>query len=73
MKKTLNKFVKLLNECEKEYEVRYWDSGEGLDIVLPHYADDWTKNKLKVDYHIIISINDAGYVSFDYEEKENEK
>ena len=66
--KTLNKFTKLLNELEKEYTVRTWESGKGTDIVIPHYKDVEIDKPMEIEYNIIISINDTDYVDFEWEE-----
>lgn len=67
----LNKFVSLLNSLNKEYKIENWGSGDGTDIIIPHYSDDIrddTVSVFKVDYEIVISINDTDYVNFEWRE-----
>ena len=63
---TLNKFVTLLNSLEQEYTIKYWEGGSGVDIVIPH-SEVTIDSDVKHDYDILISINDTGYVTFEYE------
>lgn len=71
--KILNQLTKLLNSLDKEYTIRQWSSGEGVDIVIAHYDDDTRLTELKKDYNIVISINNAEYVEFEYEPIEEVK
>ena len=71
--KILNQLTKLLNSLEKEYTIRIWGSGDGVDIVIPHNNGDMRQLENKTDYNIIISINDDGYVDFEHEELEEIK
>ena len=58
MIESLNRTTKFLNEQGKEYEIKYWDSLEGLDIIL-------------TDFNLVFVINQSGYLTFE-DKKENE-
>ena len=69
-KKALNKVTSLLNDFEKDYEVKMWASGEGIDIII-HEAevinDDLGDNL--IPYKQVISVNDNGFVKFEKQEE----
>jgi hypothetical protein len=66
-KEKLNIIIKFLNEFEKEYSIKYWNSGEGVDIIVKQYVTD-TKDKF-----LTISLNDGEYLTFEGFEDEETK
>jgi hypothetical protein len=67
-KKSLNKITEFLNYFDKGYEVKKWDSGEGIDIIIP-CLEDLGDYKFK-EYKQIISLTNGGYLTFEKQEKE---
>lgn len=68
LEENINIIVKMLNHFEKEYEVKYWDSGGGVDIIIKNMQpiDDMFTIEHKGNF--IISINNSNYLDFEYEE-----
>ena len=64
--KTLNKITSFLNSFEKEYEVRVWDSGEGIDIIVKEYDSDNDKT-----YFQTISLYDHGFLRFEKQKEQS--
>jgi len=67
-KKSLNVITTFLNYFDKDYEVRAWESGEGVDIIVKELElnnDEWIK------YTQTLSLTNWGY--FTFEKQENEK
>jgi len=67
MKKTLNKFVKLLNDLEKEFIVKYWAGDIGVDIIIKNTEYNDLDKSILNEWNLIISINEEGYTSFEYD------
>ena len=69
-KALLKRFVDLLIDCEKDFEVEAWGSGEGLDIKISSMVlSNEMAGNLIIPYKTIISIKNNGYVSFDLDEE----
>jgi hypothetical protein len=58
--------TKFLNLIEKNYEVKLWDSGEGVDIIIKE-SEVGKDYKIK-PYTQTISITAGGYVCFEKQE-----
>ncbi len=74
MKKLLSEITTFLNKVEKEYEVKYWGSGGGVDIIIKELEyDEYHQTFIK--YNQTISINNNGYVQFERQttDKEDEE
>lgn len=66
-KERLKKFVVLLIDCEKDFTVETWGSGEGFDIIIPELI---TTNEYKsIPFNVRISIKNNGYVSFNLDDE----
>jgi len=63
--KTLNKITSFLNSFKKEYEVKIWESGEGVDIIVKEHDSDNDKT-----YFQTISLYDSGFLTFEKQEEQ---
>jgi hypothetical protein len=63
----VKKITNLLIDFGKEFSIKYWESGEGVDIIINEVDDD---GYLK--YPQVISLNDNGYLKFEKQEQDGQ-
>lgn len=60
----LNLVTNFLNYFEKDYEIKSWESGEGVDIII-HEASYDNENHNAERYTITLSLYDTGILNFE--------
>lgn len=69
-KEMLNKITEFLNFFEKDYEIKSWDSGEGVDIIIKCIEN--TEGYKFKEYNQTLSLTHGGYLTFEKMEEEND-
>lgn len=68
----IKRIVSLLIDFGKDFEIVEWESGEGTDIFIKETEYNQVENKSE-KYKQTISINDNEFLTFERQEKQNDK
>lgn len=65
--KTLRKWIDLLLDMEKDFEVKTWESCEGVTLKISSFVKDYSKGEYAmdlIDFPIEVDIHRNGFVEF---------